>query len=218
VTGASIRARGNVALEARWDVPDDAVRVMVLCHPHPLHGGTMRVPLLNGVTKVLLAGATAVLRFNFRGVEGSTGRWSGGIDEIDDIAAAVDAARELFPDLPLAVGGWSFGAATSLRWMARDREDLPWVGIAPPVSSELTPGLPPRSSLGEARRTFIVGDRDQFITVDEIEAYAAAVGGTVHVIRGSDHFFYFRHDRVGELVLEGLPTQVPEPPGSESTA
>jgi alpha/beta superfamily hydrolase len=185
-------------------VADDAARAMVLCHPHPLHGGTMMVPLLNGVTEVLVEAGIAVLRFNFRGVEASTGRWSGGIDEIDDVAAAVDTARERFPDLPLAVGGWSFGAATSLRWMARDREDLPWVGIAPPVRSELTPGLPPRSALAGGRRTFIIGDRDQFITVDEIEQYAVAVDGTVHVVRGSDHFFYFRYDRVGELVLTGL--------------
>lgn len=200
MTDLTVAARGNVALEARWDVPERADHVVLFCHPHPLHGGTMDAPLMSGVTRELVARNVAVLRFNFRGVEGSTGKWSGGIDEIDDIAATAHAARDRFPELPLVVVGWSFGAATSLRWIARDRQDLAWVGIAPPISSRLTPRLPPREALPDADRTFIIGDRDQFITVAEIEEYAAAVEGTVHVLRGSDHFFYFRFDRVGELV------------------
>jgi alpha/beta superfamily hydrolase len=164
----------------------------------------MTVPLMNGVTEVVVARSVAVLRFNFRGVGASTGVWSGGIDEIDDIAAAVETARSTYPDLPLSIGGWSFGAATSLRWVARDREDIAWIGIAPPISSELTPALPPRRALPDAPRTFIIGDRDQFITVDEIRDYASAVDGTVHVLKGSDHFFYYRQDAVGALVADAL--------------
>ena len=204
VSSLVIPAWGNVSLAARWDTPEHPTQALVFCHPHPLHGGTMTVPLMNGVTDVVVSRGVAVLRFNFRGVEESTGVWSGGIDEIDDIAAAVETARSAYPDLPLSIAGWSFGAATSLRWIARDRDDLAWIGIAPPISSELTPTLPPRQARPDAARTFIIGDRDQFITVEEIRAYAAAVDGTVHVLKGSDHFFYYRHDAVGALVAGAL--------------
>ncbi|MDJ0960608.1 MAG: alpha/beta fold hydrolase [Acidimicrobiia bacterium] len=204
MTDLIIPSPGYVNLEARWDVPDHPNHAFVFCHPHPEHGGSMDVPLLEGVTRTLSARSVAVLRFNFRGVGGSTGRWSGGIDEIDDVAAAVATARMWYPDLPLVIGGWSFGGATSLRWIARDREDLAWVGIAAPISSALTPPLPPREALPAASRTFIIGDRDQFITVPEVEEYAAAVGGHVEVIKGSDHFFFYRHERVGDLVADAV--------------
>ena len=171
----------------------------------------MDVPLLQGVTDILKERSVAVLRFNFRGVGGSTGPWSGGIDEIDDVAAAVATARMWFPDTPVTVGGWSFGGATSLRWIARDREDLAWIGIAAPISSALTPPLPPRQALPNAARTFIIGDRDQFITVAEVEDYAAAVGGDVAVIKGSDHFFFYRHERVGDLVADAIAGATPPP-------
>ena len=211
MTDLVIPSRGYVNLEARWDVPDHPSDVFVFCHPHPQHGGTMDVPLLQGVTDILKERSVAVLRFNFRGVGGSTGTWSGGIDEIDDIAAAVATARMWFPDTPVTVGGWSFGGATSLRWIARDREDLGWIGIAAPISSALTPPLPPREALSNAARTFIIGDRDQFITVAEVEDYAAAVGGDVAVIKGSDHFFFYRHERVGDLVADAIAGGTPPP-------
>ena len=118
VSSLVIPAWGNVSLAARWDTPEHPTQALVFCHPHPLHGGTMTVPLMNGVTDVVVSRGVAVLRFNFRGVEESTGVWSGGIDEIDDIAAAVETARSAYPDLPLSIAGWSFGAATSLRWIA----------------------------------------------------------------------------------------------------
>jgi alpha/beta superfamily hydrolase len=204
VTDLVIPSRGYINLEARWDVPDHPSNIFVFCHPHPEHGGTMDAPLLQGVTERLTAQAVAVLRFNFRGVGKSSGTWSGGIDEIDDVAAVVATARTWYPDLPVTVGGWSFGGATSLRWIARDREELPWIGIAAPISSALTPPLPPREALPKAARTFIIGDRDQFITVAEVETYAAAVGGHVTVIKGSDHFFFYRHERVGTLVADAV--------------
>jgi alpha/beta superfamily hydrolase len=145
-----------------------------------------------------------VLRFNFRGVGGSSGRWSDGEGEINDVAAAVAAARARHPGLRQGIAGWSFGAATSLRWMSRDGAALPWVGIAPPVASSLTPPLPGPAQLKPAPRTFILGDRDQFIGVDELRVYSDSVGGTLHILGGSDHFFYFREERVGGLVASAL--------------
>ncbi|MGI9602022.1 MAG: alpha/beta hydrolase, partial [Acidimicrobiales bacterium] len=114
-----MRIQGEgVDLEARWDSPENATAAVVLCHPHPQHGGTMRAPLMHKVMKALTGNGLAVLRFNFRGVGTSKGEWSGGVGEMDDVAAAVAEARGGYDSV--AVAGWSFGAATSLRWQARD--------------------------------------------------------------------------------------------------
>ncbi|MDP8958774.1 MAG: alpha/beta fold hydrolase [Actinomycetota bacterium] len=206
MSGFDLLASDGERLEARWDAPARPKRAVVLCHPHPQHGGTMHAPLLRWVTKVLGEQKAAVLRFNFRGVGTSTGRWGGGEAELSDVAAAVEAARAAYPNLSLGLAGWSFGAATALRWMAHTKEALPYAGIAP-ASSQLTSDLP--HQLPPARRRFILGDRDQFISVENLRPYAESVGAELVVVPGSDHFFYHRERKVGELVAEVL-AQGPE--------
>lgn len=194
----SLETEDGVLLEGRWDRPDAPRGVFVLCHPHPQHGGTMRHPLLHKITKRLVADGFTVLRFNFRGVGDSGGEWGGGDAELLDVTAALEAARA--EGSPVGLGGWSFGAATSLRWLASDGTATPWVGIAPPVSNELTLPLPGPGDLEPAPRLFILGDRDQFVTVEEVRRYAESVGGEVECLPGSDHFFYVREEKVAELV------------------
>lgn len=189
-------------LEAQWDVPDEPSRVVVFCHPHPQHGGTMNAPLMRAVTHHLVSGGISVLRFNFRGVGESSGTWDNGVGEIHDVDAAVELALE--QPLPVTVVGWSFGAATSLRWQAVNRSELPWVGIAPPVPPAADYSLPGVDDLAEAPRTIIIGDRDQLVDPTHAEAYAASIGARFELMTGSDHFFYFREERVAELVLAAL--------------
>ena len=190
----------DAELEARWDLPPQLQSVFVLCHPHPQHGGTMNHPLLHKVTKKLVAGGCGVLRFNFRGVGSSTGEWGDGHAEVDDVGAAMAEARQAHPDLPLGLGGWSFGAAASLTWQAREGDASPWVGIAPPVASSLTQSLPDPTELASAPRLFALGDGDQFVTESELSAYAESVGGEFELFEGTDHFFYFREQKLAETV------------------
>jgi alpha/beta superfamily hydrolase len=204
----SLATEDGLTLEARWDLPEtEPHSAIVLCHPHPRHGGTMDVPLIAAITGYLTEHGFAVLRFNFRGVGSSTGSWAGGVGEIADVATAVAAARETHPDLYLGVAGWSFGAVTSLRWQARARSGLPWVGIAPPV--RLTVGgdlleLPDPDTLAPARRLFLIGDRDQFATPEAVCDYATRARARCEVIKGSDHFFYFRDRSLGGLAAAHL--------------
>lgn len=195
---------GPISLEARWDLPSEPSQVVVLCHPHPQQRGSMNAPLMNALADSLAARHFAVLRFNFRGVGESEGQHDFGDGEMDDVAAAVTAAAGRIPDLPLGVAGWSFGAATSLRWQSRDKNDLDWVGIAAPVKSARSRRLPEPDDLPSARRTFILGDRDQFATVEDSEIYAASIGASLEILKGSDHFFYFREERVAALVAAAL--------------
>lgn len=208
-TRSRIRVSATVELEARWDLADSPTAGVVLCHPHPLHRGTMTVPLLESITSYLVSWSAAVLRFNFRGVGRSTGIHDEGLGEIDDVAAAMEQASATFPDLEFGVAGWSFGAATALRWQARDRSEHNYVGIAPGAGRAGHQQLPDPGSLPPARRMFIVGDHDQLIPVDDLVAYAATCGARMEVIAGSDHFFYFREQTVARLLAAGLRIEAP---------
>ena len=196
-------------LQARWDDPERvASGTVVLCHPHPLQGGTMRAPLMDQVATGLVERGYSVLRFNFRGVGDSSGTHDFGNAELADIDAAWAAASRDRSG-PFGLAGWSFGAATSLVWMATTGLAVPWVGIAPPVKGERSPVLP--TELPSAPRTFIIGDRDQFTTVAETRAYAEQVSGVVEVIKGSDHFFYFRERIVANLMADAFETPAADP-------
>jgi alpha/beta superfamily hydrolase len=167
----------------------------------------MDAPLVVAVARYLVEYGFAVLRFNFRGVAGSEGRWGGGVDEIHDVAgaAAVAGAQADEEGVGIGVAGWSFGAATSLRWQAESGSTLPWAGIAPPVKLGVT--LPEPDALRATRRLFIIGDRDQYTSADDLAEYASRVRGRIEVLRGSDHFFYFRERVVGGLVAAHLSTR-----------
>ena len=204
MTSVEIVTEDGERLEGRWDSAPVSTMGLVFCHPHPLQGGTMTAPLMSAVTHTLTETGFTVFRFNFRGVGASTGTHGSGISEIEDVDSAVRYARAQHPDLPFAIAGWSFGAATALKWQARSGSNWPYAGIAPPVTSDLSPTLPDRDELEPAARTFILGDRDQFTTIDELTSYAASIDATVEILKGSDHFFYFREDRVAGLLVEAV--------------
>ena len=153
----------------------------------------MMAPLMHKVTARLFERGISVLRFNFRGVGKSEGVHGGGIDEIKDVQAAVDEAQ------PDAIAGWSFGAATALRWLAAASVPLPYAGIAPSPES-----LPPPEELPPSPKLIIVGDREQVIDRVALEAYARAAGADLVIQPGSDHFFYYREQVVADKMADFL--------------
>jgi len=161
----------------------------------------MAAPLMRLLASHLAGMGWAVLRFNFRGVGESTGVSGQGEREVDDVAGAVTAARTAHPDLPLGIAGWSFGAMVALRWLARDRVPLPYVGIAMPVGEMALPGV---DGLPVAPRRFIVGARDRQLSVEALRTYVEAIGAELVVLPGSDHFFLLRDERLARVVAEGL--------------
>lgn len=167
----------------------------------------MRHPILGAIAKEALAARLVTVRFNFRGVGESTGNHDDGIAEVSDVAAVADFVERELPPL-VGIAGWSFGAAVSLIWHARSASMVPYVGIAPPVSSPLSPALPSPEGLVDARRTFIVGERDQFVDVDRLAVYAGTIGADLSIYKGSDHFFVFKHERLAsDVVASILPPQ-----------
>ncbi|HET6282749.1 MAG TPA: alpha/beta fold hydrolase [Polyangia bacterium] len=101
----------------------------VLCHPHPLHGGTMNNNVVYRAGKAMNDAGLAVLRFNFRGVGQSTGTHAHGVGEEDDAVAALDYLQTLYPGLPLWMAGFSFGARVGLTVGARDDRVSKLLGV-----------------------------------------------------------------------------------------
>lgn len=203
MTGPTITTSDGVELETILQTVDQPRGAIVLCHPHPQHGGTMRHPLIGAIAKRAVAERLDVLRFNFRSIGESTGEWGNGIGEGLDVAAAVSAMQDRSVPV-IGIAGWSFGAATALRWQATSGSTFAYVGVAPPVDSPLTPKLPEPEALQPASRTFIVGNRDQFVDADALEDYAGLISAGIIRYETADHFFVLRHDRLAEDVVSAI--------------
>jgi alpha/beta superfamily hydrolase len=189
----------GLTLEAQLAVPADPRAVIVLCHPHPAHGGTMTSLLTSELFRTLPIMGYATLRFNFRGVGKSQGVHDNGIAERNDIEAAVNFAYEKFPTKCLALSGWSFGGDTSLA-VTNEHISL-WIPCAPTLR------IVPAEELGAAAgsdprpKHLIVPEHDEFR--DPQSAREATVNWrntTVTDVAGADHFFVGRTNKAAELI------------------
>lgn len=195
----SILTSDGVALEAELEAPTDApIRAaMVLCHPHPQYGGTMRSIVVSALFDALPRAGVACLRFNFRGVEGSAGAHDEGRAEQLDVRAAVDAMALALPDQPLILTGWSFGADMALSTLD-DRIDG-WYAIAPPLrfAADFS------AVANDARpKLLALAEHDEFREPASVRDEVATWTAThTEVVPGASHFFVGRTDRLVDLAL-----------------
>jgi alpha/beta superfamily hydrolase len=188
----------GVRLEAETSIPPDPWASVVLAHPHPLFGGSMRTGVPAALFERLPGAGIACLRFNFRGVEGSEGTHGEGVDERLDAQAAVDALAAEVPGVPLVVAGWSFGGDVSLT--VTDAALAGWCAIAAPLA------VVPLDDMAAARdprpKRLLVPEHDQYRRPDAARtATATWVGTEVVVIPGADHFLAGRLAAVGDAVV-----------------
>ena len=207
---AELATSDGERLVGRLSMPDRPVAGVVLCHPHPLYGGSMDNLLITTTQSAVRDGGAATLRFNFRSVGGSTGTHGGGTGELLDVAAALDfldnelrsSRQPGGPDIPLAIVGYSFGTWVGLRAGLNDLRVGQMVGIAPTVR------LVPFDFLKESRAPvlLIAGDRDEYGPVTEVRAVASRAGFhvTVAPISGADHFFVGRSTTIARRVASFL--------------
>ena len=198
-------AADGVELEGEIREPDGEPRgSAVICHPHPQHGGSKDHPLLWAIRNRVASLGLAVLSFNFRGIMGSRGRHSGGVDEVNDATAAVDRARAEASG-PTFMAGWSFGANVALREAVDDDRvaALALVGMPLAESSVTLPDLPDRDALATFGRPvlLVAGEADQFCPMPELRAFARRIpGADVAILSGTDHFFWKREREVAERI------------------
>ncbi len=109
-------------LEAMLEEPEHQgpVEAALVCHPHPLHGGTMHNKVVYRLARGLRKSGCVVLRFNFRGVNLSEGEYDHGVGEVDDALAGLAELRARYPGLPVLVAGFSFGSRVALRLAKND--------------------------------------------------------------------------------------------------
>lgn len=189
---------GTLQLEGDLETPAVCARAAVICHPHPQYGGDMDNTVVVRVTAVLGQAGFATLRFNFRGVGGSTGVYAGGAGERTDACAAVRylVARTELARVTLA--GYSFGAMIALQAGAELAAVDQLIAIAPPLTffdlGSVAPCTKPK--------LFVVGDRDQYCSVAALGHQMAALADPKrqHVIAGADHFFFGHEQALAEAV------------------
>ena len=182
-------------LEALLETPGDASPsgVAVVCHPHPLHGGTMQNKVAHTLARAFTNSGLAALRFNFRGVGASAGAFDDGRGEIEDVLAALEFARRRFSHGPVWLSGFSFGAAVSISAAARERPSG-LVSVAPAArrfSAKLSrqPSCP---------WLIVHAESDELIPIDESLEWVDSLepGPELVVFPDASHFF---HGRLVEL-------------------
>ncbi len=181
-------------LEAVFEIPADFAgsRVALVCHPHPLFGGTMDNKVVVIATRALQEKGYATLRFNFRGVGKSAGNWDLGVGEAEDALAAARVLQARWPAAELLIAGFSFGAyvATQLATLLPVRQ---LITIAPPVQRFDFTTL----AVPQCPWLVVQGDRDELVDHEAVMAWTGALdpAPTVVVLPGAEHFFHGRlHD------------------------
>lgn len=177
------------SLEALLEEPDDRspAEAVLVCHPHPLYGGTMHNKVVHKIARGARRAGCVVLRFNFRGVNLSQGEHAHGAGEIEDARAAMNWLRERYPGLPFSIAGFSFGSRVALSCGC---------GL-PDVRRVVAAGFPTRSpdlrllSSCAAPKWFIQSTRDEHGPMKELEQVFAATAEPKSLIRvaAKDHFF-----------------------------
>lgn len=188
----------GVQLEANLREPKDPPRgAAVVCHPHPVYGGTMDNRIVYRAAKAAAAAGYAALRFNFRGVGQSTGQFDQGIGEKKDVLAALGWLEKKYPGLPLALIGYSFGAWVGLQVACSEPLIKAMIGIAPPLNLYDFEFLAanPKAAL------YIVGTNDEFCSQENLARLKPRLPATssVHILDGAEHFFMEQTE-----IVEGL--------------
>jgi len=208
---------GGPSLEARVHAPTSAPRAIVLCHPHPLYGGSMHSPVPLAIAKCLADHSAAPaaprdraawVRFNFRGVGASDGRYDDGRGEVDDVCAAIGHARRLAPGALVTVCGHSFGSFVGLRAAARDKGVDRLLLLAP--STRFFAFRDSALSFG-GKTTIFVGDLDELCDVSEARALASYLGADLRVFEGFDHHFMKSRRAMAEAALPVIAPEATSP-------
>jgi uncharacterized protein len=172
----------------------------LVCHPHPLFGGTMHNKVVYQAAKSLDQFGLPVLRFNFRGAGMSAGTHDRGRGERDDVRAAIDFLAAEFPGLPVLLAGFSFGSWVGLRVGCEDVRVAELIGIGVPVNDSDFSYL----SACKKPKLFVQGSKDQFGALDKLKALAASLRGDNRLIavNDADHFFTGKLDQLDHAIAD----------------
>ncbi|MGH9691774.1 MAG: alpha/beta hydrolase [Candidatus Acidiferrales bacterium] len=199
-----------------WTTPGtNHEMVALVCHPHPLFGGTMHNKVVFQAAKALHSHGVPVLRFNFRGAGLSAGEHDRGWGERQDVRAALDYLAEQYPNRRILLAGFSFGSWVGLRVGCDDTRVADLVGLGLPID---------KSDVSYLRecvkpKLLIQGGNDQFGSRENIEALFAELTGPKRlvIVEGADHFFTGRLSEVSIAIGTWLDDRFPPTTGATSS-
>lgn len=196
-------------LEALLEEPEGPTprEACVVCHPHPLYGGTMHNKVVHRLARGLRRSGTVVLRFNFRGVGRSHGTYDQGVGEIEDARTALRWLRERYPSLPWSLAGFSFGAQVILNLGCPSGDAARLIAAGFPVPAQVPEAL----ERCAAPKIFIQSTRDPYGPKEKLEALFRRLREPKRLvwIDARDHFFTGALDGLEEAVskLGGNPAE-----------
>ena len=205
----SLMLEGPVGvLEARVDFPTVPVlpaAFAVVCHPHPLFGGTLTNKVVHTLARAFTEVGMPSLRFNFRGVGMSAGTHDEGRGEVQDVLAAVRYGRERWPQARLWLAGFSFGAAVAVR-ASSAAQPAGLIAVAPAVDRvDMAAVIPACPWL------VLLGDADDVVSPQRMLEWAQGLrpAPVTQVLAGAGHYFHGRLPDLRERVTAFL-NQRPE--------
>lgn len=176
-------------LEALLEEPEDTAprAAALVCHPHPLFGGTMHNKVVHRVARALRTSGYVVLRFNFRGVGKSEGGHDLGVGEIEDASAALEWLRHRYPGLPYTLAGFSFGSRVILSLGCGLADAARLIVLGFPAKRDPVGVL----AVCMVPKIFIQSTHDEYGPPPEMEELYAQVAEPKRLIwvEAQDHFF-----------------------------
>jgi alpha/beta superfamily hydrolase len=188
-------------LEALLEEPENQAphAAVLVCHPHPLHGGTMHNKVVYRIARGMRRAGAVVLRFNYRGVNRSEGKYDDGRGETEDARSALEVLRTRYPDLPFSLAGFSFGSRIILKLGCEIS------GVSRLIAVGFPAGYQDSGDLGhcDVPRVFILSTHDEFCPVPAMESYFSGLTGPKELIwiEARDHFFMGALDELEEAVF-----------------
>jgi alpha/beta superfamily hydrolase len=174
-------------------------RCALVCHPHPVYGGTMDNKVVTTVARALCEAGMPALRFNFRGVGASAGVFDGGLGESADADAAAEWCAARWPARGLVLAGFSFGAYVALK-LAQRRPLSQLITIAPPVARFDFDGL----AAPACPWLIVQGDADDVVEAGSVVSWAERFEPRPRLVMmaGVGHFFHGRLQELRDAVID----------------
>ncbi len=205
-TSIGFKSKG-LDLEGVISIPDGLPPLFmgtVVCHPHPLFGGSMDNVVVTAICQALNQRGIVSLRFNFRGVGDSEGSFSNGKEEQEDLKAALDVLKN-WPGIDksrLAIAGYSFGASVMLSGLPKYKDARALAFVSPPISAVKGSA----AHKDKRPKLFLAGDRDKIAPPSQLEEALQEVSPPMeyHTLPGADHSLRGHESEVAEMVAEFL--------------
>jgi len=191
------------ALQILEEIPAGTpAAVAVICHPHPLHGGSLSNKVVHQLAKTFTGLGTICIRFNFRGVGESEGEYDEGRGELQDLLAVVAWAQARWPELPLWLGGFSFGGFIALQG-AQQLAPQRLLTVAPAINY-----FPDDSSLDLPGVSWLLiqGDADDIVPATLVTGWTASLDFQPQLVllEGAGHFFHGRLNELKQTIVDSF--------------